>query len=154
MSFLFSIVFFDSEEDGESLVSRLRIGGYAALGAATLLFGARTYAKRRMASTTPPPFDPASYQSRLVRALDRQEIQYREVVATPLEKMEEVWKKDVHIQEKFRIEGLVDVDSSVYDVAVLFWANGNINLQFGSGQAEGTPQNKSGVLLREKLDLN
>lgn len=156
-TFLFSDLVIATDDDDEytdNFFYRLRLGGYAAAGMVAFLVATRAYAKKRMAAAMPPPFDPASYQSRLVRALEQQGMQFRDVVAMPVGEMEKAWKKDLNVQEKFRIEGLVDVDrESVYDIAVMFWANGNLNLQFGSGLAEDASQNKNGVLLREKVDL-
>ncbi|KAJ6116635.1 hypothetical protein N7512_006360 [Penicillium capsulatum] len=155
MGFMISLFIHENEteeedEQNDIFYTRLWTGGYAAAAVVIFLLAARVYAKKRMAAATPPPFDPESYQSRLVQALRQRDIPFREVVTTPFEEMEQSWRQDLKMQEKFRIEGLVDVDGSVYDLVVQFWVNGNVNFQFVSGQPEETPQNKCGVLLREK----
>lgn len=115
-----------------------------------LLIAAKKYSTKRVANSTPPQFDPSSYQCRLVQAMRQRGLNYREIVPNSWEQMEIIWKKDVNVVERFRIEGLVDPGSSwVYDINVRLWNYGSVIVQFTP--QEENPSTKAGVLIKQDV---
>lgn len=116
-----------------------------------LLMAAKRYSTKRVANSTPPQFDPSSYQCRLVQAMSQCGLNYRDIVTNSWEQMEIIWKKDVNVVERFRIEGLVDPGSSwVYDINVRLWYNGSVMVQFAP--KEENPSKKAGVVIKQDVE--
>lgn len=84
------------------------------------------------ATSTPPQYDPTSYQYRLVNAMEQRGLEYCEIVAATPDDMSRYWKEEQALCEQFRIVGLVDPEnaSHVYDLVVRFYTNGGIYLNF------------------------
>ncbi|OOQ85411.1 hypothetical protein PEBR_24589 [Penicillium brasilianum] len=99
---------------------------------ALLIIAGRT-ARQQTIATVPPEFDPASYQCRLLNAMQQRGYHYREIQVISLEKKMAYWKADPSHRECFTIKGLVDPGcegGGVYDVVVNFWKDGRLNLRF------------------------
>ncbi|KAJ5234436.1 uncharacterized protein N7469_003604 [Penicillium citrinum] len=115
-----------------------------------LFFTAKKYTLRRVTASTPPQFDPSSYQYRFVQAMNQRGIQYREFVANTWQQMEGIWAKDRNVVERFSIEGLIDPESSwVYDINVRVWNNGTVNVSFAS--KEENLKEKRGIVIQTNL---
>ncbi|CAI7585500.1 unnamed protein product [Penicillium pancosmium] len=123
---------------------------------ATWLVGiaAKKYTRKRLAGATPPQFDPTSYQYRFVQAMDQRRLRYRRVVTNSFKQMEKIWVRNLHVKERFCIEGLEDPESSwVYDINVRFWKNGNISVGFASSEGDMGVKTFPGVVLAQNVGL-
>lgn len=69
----------------------LQVASYITAAWISSLILARTYVKKNMAAATPPSFNPQSYEYRLVRAMERCGMSYREIVAHSQKEMEGIW---------------------------------------------------------------
>lgn len=115
-----------------------------------LLFSAKKYTMKRIAASTPPQFNPSSYQYRFIQAMNQRGIQYREFVSNSWQEMESIWVKDRNVTERFCIEGLVDPAgcSWVYDINVRVWNNGIVNLVFVM-KDENVSKEKQGIVIQK-----
>lgn len=114
----------------------------------------RIYAKHHATAVATPPWcDPESYERRLTAAMAKADIQYTDVVSATLAEMDKLWNAEQSLCEKFRINGLADSEDRrlVYDIAVRFYSNGVVDLQFAPD--ETTPKMRPGILITKSADV-
>lgn len=129
----------------------LQVASYITAAWISSLILARTYVKKNMAAATPPSFNPQSYEYRLVRAMERCGMSYREIVAHSQKEMEGIWSLNLNVREVFRIEGLVDPECLewAYDIVVKSFSDGQVEMQFSGldNQKRISGQKKCRILL-------
>lgn len=144
----------DMQKERENLP--LQVAGYITAAWVSSLLLTRLYVKWNMAAATTPSFNPQSYEYRLVRAMQRSGMSYREVVAHSQEEMEGIWSGNLNLREVFRIEGLMDPECVewAYDIVVKFFSDGRVEMQFSGLDTQNriSTREKRGILLKGEIE--